>query len=129
METNYGKLIGTDVDVEISLCEYGIAWQFSEDRKEIRFWYGIRQDNSGNYVLFDWGCFSTDTDIYNEFDWVDWKDVLDSNGMDKEDFDGMPLELQINDLLRYYGYENVFGSTYSNGFRFNPETEKFTYAI
>lgn len=111
-EYNHKELTGVDVDVEISLKEYGIAWIETED--ECLFYYGIQYDGQSWY-MFDFCSFPKTFDIKKEFDWMDeedWKRINSFIGMDIEDehFPG-----QIFALVSYYGTENIFGSSYYEG--------------
>ena len=107
------KLQGTGIDIEISLKEYGLAW--IERENEFRFYFGIETNSNGEHISFDWGYFKKNLDFWNEFNWMNKDDVkgfLDTTGMTKEEFDAMSLPNKIFDLVDYYGYENVFGSSY-----------------
>ena len=103
------NLTGTDADIEISLKEYGLAW--TKDENEITFYYGIKRDDS-EFIKFDWGSVSKDINLKQEYDWVDFKAVNSFTGQDTLT---LPLSQQINDLISYYGYENVFGTSYTEG--------------
>ena len=119
------ELQGVDIDIEISLKEYGLAWK--EEKNEYYFYYGIERGlndcNSYEYILFDWTAFNKDINVYHEFSWVDWEQVFSFIGLSKEDFDSMPLPHKINDIKNYYGFENVFGSSYYGGITYNQIIE------
>ena len=100
METN--NLMGIDVDIEISLHEYGFAYEDKGD--EIRFWLGIGYDENRDYDKFDWLDLPKNTDILKEFDWVDINDVLSFTGMSLNDWLELPLWMKFHDLVQYYGY-------------------------
>ena len=104
---------GTDACLAISLFEYGSAWK--EDDKQIEFIYGISLDGS-NYNRFDRCSFDLDLDVRKEFDWADFNEVESFVGLTSEKFDELSLSQKIYDLVSYYGFENVFGSTYCEGF-------------
>lgn len=113
---DHTRLMGIDASLEISLKEYGLAW--IETEKEILFYYGIR--NIGNeYDRFDFCAMEKNLDFIDEFCWIDFDNVLDYVGMNKEYWLEMPLPARIHDLLSYYGYENVFGSSYNNGLTYS----------
>ena len=103
-------LQGPDVDVEISLKEYGIAWEVGED--ETRFYHGTGH-NGTEYIHFDWADVANDVDVGIEFDWADFKEVRAYTGMSKEEWDGVPLVYKIQDLVDYYGAANIFGESYT----------------
>lgn len=108
-------LQGNDVDIDTCLSEYGLAWQ--ESRTQFRFWYGVEvYDNpewrQAEYIRFAWSDFKKDTNVFKEFDWVDWDSVFSFVGMPREEWELLSLPQQLSDLQSYYGYENVFGSAY-----------------
>lgn len=107
---NHKNLKGNDVSIEISLQEYGFAWV--ETKTEYLFYYGIK--NSGeSYTRFDFCSFDKTMDVAKEFDWADFDAVSAYVGSDvllDNDILG-----QIGDLLSYYGYEEIFGTSYWEG--------------
>ena len=105
--------IGTDACLAISLFEYGLAWK--EDNNQIEFIYGIGLEGT-EYKRFDRCTFDLDLDIRKEFDWADFNEVESFTGMNSTEWDNLPLPFKIYDLVRYYGFENVFGSSYWEGF-------------
>lgn len=106
------NLTGVDVNIEISLKEYGFAWEIKED--EIVFWYGIRYNDTG-YTLFDWASFENNLDVELEFDWANFDDVAEFVGETLEDWRLIPLVNKIHDLSEYYGFENMFGGSCFGG--------------
>lgn len=109
---------GPDVSLEISLFEYGIAWRILE--KETLFIYAI----NGTCSAFDRCTIDNDIDPYKEWNWVeDWNVFYDPCELTKEEWDAYPLEQKVYDLLCHYGYENVFGSSYWEGFKIQPLTD------
>jgi hypothetical protein len=114
---DHNELTGIDVDIEISLKEYGIAW--IETETDILFYYGINTgvNDCGNidYITFDFCSIDKDIDIKSEYDWADFDAVLSFNDM----FLDEPLTMQLYTLLQYYGPENIFGSTYYEGLTYN----------
>ncbi|KKU08886.1 MAG: hypothetical protein UX12_C0028G0003 [Candidatus Collierbacteria bacterium GW2011_GWC1_45_47] len=113
MKTRYEyditKIEGPDADIETSLKEYGIAW--IEGPEDIIFYYGIEHDDTG-YVRFDFCVIDRNLDIKNEYDWAEFDRVSASIGSDI--FEGSLIQ-QIQDLVSYYGYEEIFGSSYWAG--------------
>jgi len=115
---DHSRLEGMDADLETSLKEYGLAWIETDD--EFLFYYGIDygplndeyDDGMEGYIKFDFCSLSKDWDFKNEFNWVDWKGIESYIGMN---FDDLTFTQKISDLLSYYGYENIFGSTYWEG--------------
>jgi hypothetical protein len=97
------NLEGPDVSLEISLKEYGIAWEIGET--ETRFYYGIALYN-GEYTDFDWADLANNTDVYSEYDWVDFKGILEFTGLSYEEWENLPLFYKIQDLVSFHGTEN-----------------------
>ncbi len=103
---------GPDVTLSIALGEYGLAWRELPEEKEILFVYrhpSIRD-------RFDRCSFSIDTDVRKEFNWVTFEDVQNCNGLTAAEWDALPLAQKVYDLVNYYGVENVFGTSYWEGF-------------
>ena len=121
---NMSNIEGPDADIKTSLFEYGLAWILSDDKKEFRFWSGIRH-NGENFDRFDWSDFSADLDVYNEFDWANFEDVWSFVGMTKDEWDELSLPSKISDLISYYGQENVCESCYDHGFKYLPGVNRF----
>ena len=106
-------LKGIDANIEISLKEYGIAWKEFPDC--YHFYYGISHNGEG-YTRFDWCDVPKDTNIQQEFDWVDWNDIVKYIGTDNiNEYLDADIPFIIVDLLSYYGHENVFGTSYTEG--------------
>lgn len=118
-EWKHDNLEGIDADIEISLKEYGLAW--IEGDTEILFYYGINGNceneyNEFEYTQFDFCSLDKNLDIKKEYDWIDnWDDISRFIGIDFDEWIEYPLTSQIADLLQYYGYENIFGSSYWEG--------------
>lgn len=109
---------GIDACLATSLFEYGMAWK--EDDKQIEFIYGIGF-NDEDYNRFDRCSFALDLDVYKEFDWACFEEVHLCMGSIKEDWDALPLPQKIYDLVSYYGFENIFGSSYWEGFQIEED--------
>jgi len=109
-----GNLEGSDVSIEISLKEYGLAWNYDNahyDDGDILFYYGIDGDDEG-YTRFDFCALSCRTNVRTEYDWADFDAVSSFIG---QDIFEMSFVGQIQALVDYYGSENVFGSSYWEG--------------
>lgn len=106
------NLSGSDASIEISLKEYGLAWEVKESKT--MFYYGITYSD-GEYTHFDWASLENDVDFNEEFEWADLLKVAKYTGQSLPDWQQTPLTEKIQDLLGYYGYENVFGSSYTEG--------------
>ena len=107
-----GNLEGPDVDIETSLKEYGLAW--IETDTDILFYYGINH-NDEEYFMFDFCSLDKDIDILDDYDWVNFNDIYSFVGMSEDEWNERPFTSKIEDLMSYYGYENVFGSSYWEG--------------
>ncbi len=106
---------GTDVDLATSLYEYGLVWKYIKKEDEYRFYYTVIREEEPNKCKFDWGCVSASIDFWEEYSWVNDDDkvsFLNFVGMTIDEFNDQELPYKINDLVSYYGYENVFGSCY-----------------
>ena len=120
----YEGFEGPDACLMISLFEYGLAWKKEGD--EVLFIYGIKVGNNGDYVRFDRCTLSADTDPTKEWDWADFPNVVDCMGCTLEEWLECPLTCQVNDLLSYYGFENVFRSSYWEGFAIEGDDQHDT---
>jgi hypothetical protein len=77
--------------------------------------YGVKiADRSSDYAFFDHSWILGSADFFCEYDWADFEKVADYVGMSLLDWHEMPTMRKIVDLFYYYGYENVFGSSYSS---------------
>lgn len=104
---------GPDASLDVSLFDYGLAYKVTND--EILFIYGI-QYGYNEYIRFDSCTIKTDINIQEEYDWADLPAVHSTMGYSDIDWNALPLQQKITDLLNYYGYENIFGSSYWEGF-------------
>lgn len=118
------QLNGVDGNLEISLLEYGIAW--FKTANEITFVYSTGMDENGGCSNFCLSSFDLDTDVKDEFDWVDWNDVYSFSGIDESKIDEMPIEQVIDLLVMHEGTENIFGTTYSEGLTFDELKEQYS---
>ena len=99
---------GPDVSLDISLTEYDLVWLVGAT--ETVFIYSI------GHGRFDRCTLSNDVIVRTEWNWVDFDALCTFTGLDKDEFFAMPLPFIVFDLLNEYGYENVFGSSYWEGF-------------
>jgi len=115
---------GPDISLEISLKEYGIAWEIGE--KETKFWYGITH-NGESYIRFDWGILENNIDLRKEYDWADFDSVARFIGCPMDDgseeysigvgfhsedcWENLSLVRQVAALIDFYGYMNIFGES------------------
>jgi hypothetical protein len=106
---------GMDACLATSLFEYGLIWRDIGD--EFIFIYN-HPSISGS---FDRCSMKKDLNIAKEYDWVDWNNFykyLGNNSWEEaEKWTKTPLPLKIWDLRNYYGVEEIFGSSYWEGFK------------
>ena len=117
LKFNANKLEGVDASVDISLGEYGFGWIKSDCGTEYQFWYGTKIDDHGDFIAFDWCSYGAKTDVKEEWCWAEWDEIFMHLGIenleeDQNEWFGLELPQKVYDLLNYYGYENMFGSTY-----------------
>jgi len=121
-EWPHDKMEGVDADIETSLKEYGLAW--IEGETETMFYYGLAHDMQDGFVSFDFCTIANDLAVHAEYDWIDeWEGVYSFTGMTEEEWNAMPLPSKIQDLVQYYGRENIFGSSYWEGLTYEEVTE------
>ena len=102
---------GQDVNLDISLYEYGLIWKKTRLGDEWDFIYGVDYDG-GEYTTFDvCGITSNKKNFLEEFDWVDWNDVSQVVGLTVKQLQELEIPDIVLDLLNYYGYINVFGTS------------------
>ena len=115
------KFEGGDACLSTSLFEYGLLWH--EGEAETTFIYGIAISPNGyDFNLFDRCTIANDCDVLNEYDWCDFEGVYKYNGTTVEEWAKLPLQVKISDLVSFYRYENIFGSTYCEGFTVKEES-------
>ena len=107
----YSKYDGVDADLEISLFEYGLIWKLTDG--EYKFIYGVGYNDDGQeYNLFGYATEDADTDPREEWGFAEWDKICSFVGQTETEFFSQPLPQIVYDLISYYGYENVFGSSY-----------------
>ena len=111
-EIRKAGLESVDVNLDIGLKEYGIAWRKVPTKNEIRFYFGVddKENECGemDYIEFGLTSFALDLDIRKEFNWIDLDAVCSFVGLDQDEWLALPIERQICDLNSYYGHENIF---------------------
>lgn len=99
---------GDDVSIEISLKDYGFAWQVLGSKT--KFIYGVEWNGAkGEYVQFDYCFLDSDLDVFKEFEWADFEGIYSYTGLTEKQWKDLPMPLQIADLQRFHGRENIFG--------------------
>ena len=107
---------GPDVSIKISLAEYGIAWRDLGDE-----WLFVYCIDGGEGLRFDRATIRKDTDPREEWNWADWPQVAQAYGTTAQDMLRWPLPEIVYALVNYWGWENVFGSSYWEGFAIDWE--------
>jgi len=106
------NLQGVDVNLEISLKEYGIAWRILPTKNIIRFFVGYMPEKNecGDYGFteFDVAEYSLDLDVREEYKWANFDEVYSFVGMQGDEWDELPLSQKMCDLKSYYGSDNIF---------------------
>jgi len=97
---------GTDADLPTSLFEYGLIWKSTGKGDEYKFIFGAAHDGA-RFTMFDYGF----ADSIDDYDWADFDEVAKWTSMSKSEWLKQKLPYQIFDLIGYYGFENVFGSS------------------
>ena len=107
---------GVDVSLDISLREYGLAWKpDNEEKSEFCFIVGMSSED-GEYTRFFFSHLTKkdyEEAFYFEPDRAG--DICAFTGQSLEELkEGFPC--RAYDVMVYYGYEEVFGNPYFNGF-------------
>jgi hypothetical protein len=104
---------GIDYSLDTSLFEYSLVWKVLET--ETIFVYKLNGDN------FDRCSISNDVVASKEWAWASFLDVARSCGTSVEELLEQPLPAIVSDLVNYYGYENIFGTSYWEGFKISED--------
>lgn len=109
---------GTDASLEESVFSYNFAWRELEAPDKYGddhiFLYRLT-DRDG--CRFDRVSMASSLDLRKEYDWVNWPSFLSTVGLSSEEWDALPYAQRVYDLVNVYGYENIFGSSYWEGFQ------------
>lgn len=103
---------GQDESIETSIFEYGIAWKDLGD--ETLFIYGIKVNKRDGYHIFDRCTFKNDTDPQKEWNLIDWDPFLNYW---RPYFMQLDFQNKVCELFSFYGYEEIFGASYWEGFK------------
>jgi hypothetical protein len=103
---------GIDASLETSLFEYGLIWHENDQDGDTKLIFGINYDGE-SYNQFDYGFYNEKefTDLI-ESSWFNLDDILSFISNTKENWLNTNLGNRIFDCISYYGYENIFGSSY-----------------
>jgi hypothetical protein len=103
---------GVDISLEISLFEYGFVC--AENKADADFFVLFKVDED----QFDFGFIKESEldSLINGHGWMSSKDIesfLDRNGTTKEIWLANSFVYKLGDILSYYGYQNIFGTSSS----------------
>ena len=124
--TRYADYIGIDIDIEISLFEYGRIYKPIYDDKgaliEFHIIFGVVH-NGEDYTEFDYSFLSKEDyiDMLAE-DWIKIDRVLEYADTTLENMQEFN-ECNIDILINYHGIENILGGSYSSKIIGVEETE------
>lgn len=119
-DEDHSLLTGNDASLETSLKEYGLAWIENKVTSKVLFYYGIRMDKE-EYVRFDFSELDLDVNVETEWNWAcgqgetPFAELMSFVGMTYAEWSKGSITQKVTDLLSYYGFENVFGSSYWEG--------------
>lgn len=113
---------GVDVDLGISLYDYGLVWRTLPEENRTLFLFNVSYSVNDSKSLFARDSFDNDTNFREKFDWINWPGFLGTMGLDEEEWLDQSIGLKVYDLLNYVGYANVFGKGHFL-FNVNPETD------
>jgi len=101
------KFRGIDVNLKSSLTEYNLAVAKISGTNEYEVIYEVANG------LYD-TTKGTERDLIAPFyeNWFNQDQFLQSVGMDREEWISGSLANMLHDMVCYYGYENIFGSSY-----------------
>jgi hypothetical protein len=107
---------GQDFSLEVSLRDYGLAW-YTDEGENFSFIYGSASDfdEDDGFRRFYTADRRT-RDFFLDFSWADFYEVACMVGDAMGDWLQLDYPRRVADLISYYGYENVFGTEYFEGF-------------
>lgn len=108
---------GSDASLLESLEVYNLAWK-------IRKTHTIFVHRTSHGKNWDRTTIENNIDIQKEYDWVKWPDFLKYLGIEQEHFNELSLQDKIFYLICYYGAEEIFGTTYWEGFKIKDITNE-----
>ena len=113
--------IGTDINLEISLFEYGLLVCKNHSCNQPDEWFclvGISVDEQGNYISFDYG-YIRESELMED-SWIEWNKISEFTGLSVDVWKKLPFHYKLSDLIIYYGADNFdFGT--SNSFEIKPD--------
>ena len=115
----YGKWFGTDASLEESLFEYGFIMRYSKKYNEYQVLYHIPFDGDEERFYYTWFDFDgVLKGLKTDDEWYHAKQLGDMCGLSAEEYiesvEDRP-ETLLNDIISYYGTEDIFGTEYGEG--------------
>jgi hypothetical protein len=103
---------GCDASLDTSLFEYGLAVKTNDDGT-YDIIYGVESDE-GQYVKFEIYSQYSESDFPSDMGWFQVSDVARFSGLTEDEYLKQPMLMRLSDAVAYYGYNNMFGETYSS---------------
>lgn len=113
---------GVDVDLAISLYEYGLIWRAWPEENSTIFLFNVSYSEDDSKSMFARESFNNDTDFRKEFSHVDWPGFVKTLGISEEEWMNQDICWKVYDLLNHLGYRNVFGEGHFL-FNVNPDDD------
>lgn len=105
--------VGTDVSLETSLMEYGLLVSKETD-KDGQHACLYKHAYEG---MFDVGYLSEkEVNAFLNESWFNRESFLSHIGLSEPEWLEISFVNKLSGLLNYYGYENIFGSSYGDAF-------------
>ena len=108
--------LGTDVDNATSLFEYGFLFNPKAKKDTCNIIYGVDSNSEGKYTRFAYTSINWKELL--ESSWIEWDAVYSFAGTSKENYKEFSV-YALSDLTAYYGFAEIFGECYYEGFKVN----------
>ena len=116
--------IGSDADLETSLLEYGLVMRKAINPGTNKYEYqAIIRYSDEMFIIIGIDSGYIAEKIGDITTWSNWQSFLDFTGFeDLEEFTSCTLILQIDNLLTFFGFEEIFGggSNFGHDFQSIP---------
>jgi hypothetical protein len=106
---------GIDASNEISLFEYGFLYNPKAKVTECNIVYGVKFE-CAEYTKFAYSSINWEELISES--WIDFNILCKNCETKREDYNTFSTSA-LYDILMVYGFEEVFGTNYSEGFEIN----------
>lgn len=108
--------VGSDINLETSLFEYGFVARQPKNKDYPDEWFILFQVGSGDEFDTGWKREEDLNDLMLGKDWMDENDIqqiLDSTGDNIEEWLRSSFLMKLDDLVGYYGWDNIMGTSYN----------------